>query len=78
MPKRSGNSIDTCEGVARYLTNSLHVVVPHGAHGLSGLEGIECLDRLNTEFIEKGSVKGLDASCLKNVKRKSWAFPNER
>jgi pimeloyl-ACP methyl ester carboxylesterase len=66
------------EGVARYLTNSLHVVVPHGAHGLWGLEGIECLDRLNTEFIEMGSVKGLDASCVKNVKRKGWAVPKKQ
>ena len=61
------------DAAARHLPNSLHVIVPHGAHGFSGLEGIDCLDRLNAEFVEKGMVKGLDTSCVKNIRRKGFS-----
>jgi pimeloyl-ACP methyl ester carboxylesterase len=60
------------ERVARYFTNALHVVVPQGGHGFGGLEGLDCIERLNTEVVEKGSVKGLDASCVKNIRRKAF------
>jgi pimeloyl-ACP methyl ester carboxylesterase len=60
------------DATARHLPNSLHVVVPHGAHGFGGLEGIDCIERLNTEFVEKGTVKGLDTSCVKNIRRKGF------
>jgi pimeloyl-ACP methyl ester carboxylesterase len=60
------------EGVAQYLSNSLNVVVPHGAHGLGGLEGLDCVDHLSQEFVEKGSVKELDPSCTRNIKRKGF------
>lgn len=59
---------------ARYLSSSLHVVVPHGAHGLGGLEGIECVMNLMAQFIETGSTKNLDADCVKNVRRKGFAL----
>ena len=62
------------EQVARSLTNSLNIVVPHGAHGLGSLEGLDCLDRLSSEFVEKGSVKGLDSSCVKGIRRKGFAL----
>ena len=60
------------------LPNSLHVVVPHGAHGFGGLEGIDCIGRLNTEFVEKGTVKGLDTSCVKSIRRKDSASRSSR
>ena len=62
------------EAVARHLPNSLHVVVPHGAHGFGGLEGADCIVQLNTEFVERGTVKGLDTSCVKNVRRSGFAL----
>lgn len=62
------------DGAARTLSNSLHVVVPHGGHGLDGLEGIECVDQIVTQFIERGQVKGLDTACVKNIKRKGFAL----
>ena len=62
------------EAVAKTLPNSLHLVVNDGAHGLSGLNGIECLDRLMTEFVERGTVKGLDTTCVKNIKRSGFAL----
>jgi hypothetical protein len=61
------------ERVAKTLTNSLHIVVPSGAHGLDGLEGMDCIDNLIVEFIERGSSKGLDTSCVKNIRRKGFA-----
>ncbi len=57
------------EYVARYLDNSLHVVVPHGGHGFNGLEGIECIDRLVQQTVERGSVEGLDTSCVQDIRR---------
>ncbi len=62
------------EAAARHLTNSLHVIVPHGAHGFGGLEGIDCLERLSTEFIDRGTVKELDTSCVKKIRRKGFAL----
>jgi len=62
------------DAVAKTLPNSLHLVVNDGAHGLSGLNGIECLDRLMTEFIERGAVKGLDTTCVKNIRRNGFAL----
>jgi len=62
------------DAVARTLPNSLHIVVPHGAHGFNGLEGIDCIQRLSTEFIERGATKGLDTSCVKNIRRKGFVL----
>jgi len=59
--------------VAKTLTNSLHVVVPHGAHGLGGLEGIECIERIMRDFIERGTNKGIDTSCVQSIRRKGFA-----
>jgi len=42
------------------LTNSLHIVVPHGAHGLHGLQGMSCVDHIMAEFIERGTTKDID------------------
>jgi pimeloyl-ACP methyl ester carboxylesterase len=60
--------------VARTLPNSLHIVVPQGAHGLGGLEGGDCLSRLGSEFVERGTTKGLDTSCVKNIRRRAFAL----
>ena len=56
------------ERVARQLPNSLHVVFPEASHGGEG----ECGRDLMTEFIERGSVRGLDTACV--TARKS-SFP---
>jgi pimeloyl-ACP methyl ester carboxylesterase len=62
------------EYVARTLPNSLHIVVPQGAHGLGGLEGMDCITRLSGEFVERATTKGLDTSCVKNIRRRSFAL----
>lgn len=48
------------ERVAKQLPNSLHVVFPEASHGVAG----ECGRGLMTEFIERGSVQGMDISCV--------------
>ena len=62
------------ERIAKTLTNSLNIVVPHGAHGLDGLEGMDCIDGLIVEFVERGITKGLDTACVKNIRRKGFAL----
>lgn len=63
------------ERAARTLKNSLSVVVPDGGHGYFGVEGaMECFDSLVVRFIEAGTVKGLDTSCLARTKRPDFAL----
>jgi pimeloyl-ACP methyl ester carboxylesterase len=57
---------------AKTLKNSLHIKVPHGAHGLGGLEGLDCIDRISTEFVERGATKDIDTSCVQNIRRKGF------
>jgi len=65
------------ESAAKSLKNSLHIVVPHGAHGLDGLEGIDCIDNILMEFIERGTTKGIDTSCVQKIRRKGFAMKFE-
>jgi pimeloyl-ACP methyl ester carboxylesterase len=58
--------------VAKTLTNSLHLVIPSGAHGINGLEGSDCVNRLMREFVESGTHKSLDTTCVKNVRRRGF------
>jgi pimeloyl-ACP methyl ester carboxylesterase len=59
---------------AKYLPNSLHVVVPHGGHGFGGLDGTQCLDDLVVKFVNAGTTSGLDTSCVRNIKRKGFVL----
>ena len=55
--------------VARALPNALNVVVPFGGHGLFGLDGLSCIDQLQHDVIDRGSVAGLDVSCVAKIRR---------
>jgi pimeloyl-ACP methyl ester carboxylesterase len=48
---------------ARDLINSRVVTVKNGTHGT----GSPCIDGLITQFVEKGSAAGLDASCADQI-----------
>jgi len=48
---------------ARSLTHAVHVVVPFGSHGGDD----PCTDKIQEDFIVKGSGEGLDTSCLKRM-----------
>ena len=58
--------------VARNFPNSLHIIVRSGGHGFDGLENIGCIDDVIARFVELGTVKGLDISCIKTVHRTSF------
>jgi pimeloyl-ACP methyl ester carboxylesterase len=60
------------EATARLLPNSLNVVVPQGGHGFGGLEGVQCVQNLMVTFVDQGSTKGLDTSCVKSIKRRPF------
>jgi hypothetical protein len=49
------------------------VMVPSGGHGLGGLDGLSCIDRLQYDTIERGTVVGLDTTCVRSIRRP--AFP---
>jgi pimeloyl-ACP methyl ester carboxylesterase len=57
---------------AKYLSHSLHVIVPHGGHGFNGLSGLDCIDNLIAGFIERGTTMGLDTSCVSVIVRKGF------
>ena len=59
------------EAVARHLSNSLHVVVPGAGHGIGGF----CIQKIQQEFIESGTVEGLDVSCLEERPPTEFALP---
>lgn len=60
------------EEAARTLPNGRVLVVPHGAHGYEGLEGAPCVDVLAREFLERGSAKDLDVSCVEKIRRRPF------
>jgi pimeloyl-ACP methyl ester carboxylesterase len=48
------------ERVIKGLSHGRLVIVPHGSHGAEG----PCADAVTTHFIERGTVEGLDTSCV--------------
>lgn len=60
--------------IARHLPNSLHVVVPSGGHGFGGLEGLGCISDLTTDFVVKGTAKGLNTRCVRGIRRKGFVL----
>lgn len=59
--------------VAEGLPNSLRVVVPGAGHGVAG----RCVETLQLQLIESGSVEGLDPSCVEAVPSPSFRLPDE-
>lgn len=57
---------------AKHFANPLHITVPRMAHGASGMENAHCLTDMVTAFVEQGSTKGLDTSCVKTMKPKPF------
>lgn len=57
------------EQVAKFLPNSRHVVIPEGGHGPFGLSNLNCLDRIAIDFMDRGDLKNIDASCVERMAR---------
>jgi pimeloyl-ACP methyl ester carboxylesterase len=58
--------------IAKYLPNGRHLVIPSGGHGFGGLEGLDCVTDLVAAFFERADAKGLDPSCVKNIRRRGF------
>jgi hypothetical protein len=56
---------DNAEHVSRGLPNSLHLVAPGQGHGVI-FRG--CIHKVATDFVERGTVDGLDADCVQDLK----------
>jgi pimeloyl-ACP methyl ester carboxylesterase len=54
------------DAVAKHLSRGLHIVVPSTGHGVVATP---CGNRLVNDFIERGSIEGLDADCVAAVRR---------
>ncbi len=50
--------------VAKGFPHGLLVQIPHGTHNGEG----DCQERVIADFVERGSVEGLDVSCLKTAR----------
>jgi len=55
--------------VARHLPNGRQVTVPDGGHGYFS----PCISGMTSAFMSRGSVNGLDSSCLQGVRRPPFA-----
>ncbi len=52
------------------LPRSLSIVIPGGGHDYEGLPGAdECVAAISARFIARGSVEGLDTSCVGRLRR---------
>jgi pimeloyl-ACP methyl ester carboxylesterase len=56
---------NNADHVAEGLSNSLHLVAPGQGHGVI-FRG--CAYKIATEFVERGTVDGLDADCIQDLK----------
>ncbi len=55
------------ERIAASLPNALHIDIALMPHDFTGLPGSECLDTILLEFLESGSERNLDTSCLQYI-----------
>jgi pimeloyl-ACP methyl ester carboxylesterase len=60
--------------LARTLARSRHVRVPSGGHSLQGLRGLDCLERMKRDFVARGTVDGLDTSCVSGISREGFVL----
>jgi pimeloyl-ACP methyl ester carboxylesterase len=66
------------DAVARNLPNSRRVLVPSGGHCVGdGLTNFNCVDRMQFDFIERGSGAGLDTTCLASIRRRGFSLELE-
>ena len=54
------------EEALRTLPNGVHVIAPGVGHGVTS---VGCMPELVQRFLDQGSAKGLDAACMKSLRR---------
>lgn len=55
--------------------NSLSLVLPYHGHSLSDYEAIACMWSIQSQFIQNGSVDGLDTGCLNKIQPLAFVVP---
>jgi len=60
------------EQVARHLTQVTHLVLPAGFHGLPDA----CTTKLMNSFVIQGGPKGLDTSCVQQMRAPAFLMPD--
>jgi TAP-like protein len=55
---------DAATPLLRWLPNGRQIIMHNATHNT-----YECQEKLAREFIERGSAKDLDASCVEGIKR---------
>jgi hypothetical protein len=66
------------ERAARTLPHSKSIVVPGGGHGFDGEKNVECLDRIALAFVDRGTEKDLDTSCVAGIEPAPFALRDDR
>jgi len=56
---------------AKHLPNSMHIIQPGVAHG----PFTSCAQNVMNRFVEAGTATGLDATCVKDLKRPAFLTP---
>ena len=59
--------------VAAHLPNSLHIVVPGAGHHFLG----PCFNRIESRFLDAGTVRGLDTSCIEKRPPTDFVLPGD-
>jgi pimeloyl-ACP methyl ester carboxylesterase len=60
------------EAMKAHLPRSLHLVVP-GSHGVGG----PCIEHVQRQFLDAGTVEGLDTDCVSRMRLGSFTLPDE-
>ena len=55
--------------------NSLALVAPNVSHNFSNYVAVECWHSIVSDFIQAGTTKGLDTSCLQNIRPPTFVVP---
>ena len=62
-------------GAAALWPNSLSLVAPYQGHSFSDINAINCWFSILNEFIQSGSVDGLDTSCMQTIQPPAFFVP---
>jgi hypothetical protein len=63
---------DNVAGSQELWQNSLALTIPWQSHEISDSTVASCLETIVTDFIESGTVAGLDSTCLARLKPPSF------
>jgi hypothetical protein len=66
---------DNMAGATELWPNSLSLIAPYQGHSISDMNAISCWFLILNEFIQSGSVDGLNKSCMQNIQPPSFVVP---